>query len=414
MTKTWTHRKACRLCNSRHVVPVLKFAFTPPDTSFVQSDGATLVSEKIPLIVSLCEKCLHIQLLDVVEPTLMYDTYPHASFSTAASAAHFDDYARQAVTKGHVQKGDLVVDIGCGDGTLLRAFKKLGMNVVGVDPSTQAVAQAKIDGIPVFKEQFSPNLAYKITQKFGQASLVTANYTLASIDNLHAVIAGVRHLLKQDGLFYFEEPCLFDIIENNLFDVVNHERLSFFTAIPLETFFKSTLMHQIDMQRNPFRGGTLRGIVQRSDGPHVVAATLPAMVEQEKKSRLQSVDTLNAFAANVEKVKQELITMVSALKAQGKLVAGYGAGGRTVTFIHECGWESDTIAFVVDDNPYKHDQKLPGTAIPVVHPNAIRDRKPDVLIMFAHHDADLIMKNHEDFKKEGGTFIVPFPRPTMK
>jgi len=395
-------------------VPVLKFTFTPPDTAFVQPDGTADVVEKIPLILSLCEKCHHIQLLDVVDPSILFNAYPHASFATPSTTNHFDAYAQEAVARGHVQKGDLIVDIGCGEGALLRSFRKLGMNVVGVDNSTQAVAQAKIDGIPVYKDQFSPSLANKIFQKHGPASLVTSNYTLGSMDNLHATVAGIRHMLKQDGLFYFEEPCLFDILANNMFDVIHHERLNLFTAIPLVPFFRSTLMHLIDLKRNTFRGGTIRGIVQKSNGPHVVASSLHTVIDEEKNAKLHSIETLNAFAARVEQVKAELKKTVEDYKSQGKRVAGYGASGRTVTFIHECGWDSDTISFIVDDNPYKHDLRLPGTTIPIVHPNAIRERKPDVMIIFAHHFADHIMKQHEDYKKSGGVFIIPFPNPSIQ
>ncbi|HMP89633.1 MAG TPA: class I SAM-dependent methyltransferase [Kiritimatiellia bacterium] len=414
MLKTWTHRKACRLCNSRHVVPVLKFAFTPPGTCYIQSDGSALITEKLPLIVSLCEKCRHIQMLDVVDPVIQFDTYPHTGITTSAVNSHYEAYASDAVARGRLNKGDFVIDIGCGDGTLMRAFRKLGMNVIGVDPSTQAVAQAKIDGIPIFKDQFSPNIANKIIQKYGNASLITANYTLGSVDNLHAVAAGARHLLKKDGLFFFEEPSLPDIIKNNMFDLVHHERISFFTAIPLEAFFKSTLLHLIDLKRNDFRGGTIRGVVQRSDGHHVVASSLPETIQEEKRSALQSVETLTAFANSVEIVKADLKKIVQDLKSQGKKIAGYGASSRTVTFIHECGWDSDTIAFIADDSHNKHDFRVPGTSISVVHPDAIRDRKPDAIIIFAVNDAGEIMKNNDAFRQTGGKFIIPFPRPTVQ
>jgi len=411
MPKTWTHRKACRFCNSRSITHALRFTFTPPDTAFIYPDGTGEVAETIPLIISLCEKCKLVQMLDVVDPLILYKQYPHANFTTPSVTNHFDAYAQEAVSKGHIQKGDLIIDIGSGDGDLLRAFKKLGMKVVAVDPSAHSASQAKADGITLYSELFTPQLAGQIVNDHGKASLITANFALGSIDNLHACMAGIRHILKQEGLVYFEEPYLVDILEQNLFDVFHHERLSLITATPLEPFLRSTHMHLIDIRRSPFRRGSIRCIAQRSDGPHVVSASLKSFIENESSANIHSADTLSAFATRVEELKSELKKMVNDLQQDGKHIAGYGASGRTVTFVHECGWQTDVLDYIVDDNPYKHDLMLPGTSIKVVHPNVIRERKPDVIILFAHNYADHIMNQHEEFRKAGGKFITPFPMP---
>jgi len=412
MPKTLTHRKACRFCNSRSIKHALRFVFTPPDTAFVTvDDGSAESPEAFPLIISLCEKCKLVQMLDVVDPITLYKHYPHANFVTPSVTHHFDAYAQEAVNKGHIQKGDLIVDIGSGDGDLLRAFKKLGMKVIGVDPSTHSANQAKIDGIIIYSDYFTPQLAGQILKEHGKAALITANFVLGSVDNLHAFMAGVRHILRPDGLFYFEEPYLADILEKNLFDVFHHERLSLVTATPLEPFLRSTHMHLMDVRRSPFRSGSIRCIAQRSDGPHVVSASLKSFIDGEQSSNIHSAETLASFAARIEDLKTSLKKMVADLKSEGKRVAGYGASGRTVTFVHECGWQSDVLEYIIDDNPFKHDLMLPGTSIKVVHPNAIRDQKPDVIVLFAHNYADHILHQHEEFRKAGGKFIIPFPMP---
>lgn len=413
MPKTWTHRKACRFCNSRSITHALRYTFTPPDTAFIPPDATAEEFEPIPLIMSVCEKCRLVQMLDVVDPSILYNQYPHANFTTPSVTNHFDAYAQEAVSKGHVQKGDLVIDIGSGDGALLRSFKKLGMTVVGVDPSAHSANQAGIDGITLYQELFTPQLAGRIVKEHGRAALITANYVMGSIDNLHAFMAGIRHLLKQEGLFYLEEPYLPDILEQNLFDVIHHERLTLITALPLEPFLRSTHMHLIEARREAFRSGSIRCIVQRSDGPHVVSSSLHGFIEKEQASSMHSTDNLAAFASRVEKLKTDLKKMVDDLRQAGKRVAGYGASGRTVTFVHECGWQSGVLDFIVDDNPYKHDMRLPGTDIKVVHARALKEMKPDVVVIFAHNYAEHIIHQHEEFRSAGGRFITPFPTPVI-
>jgi len=413
MLKTWTHRKACRLCNSRHVVPAFKLNYTPPATAFVRPDGTTDCAEKIPLIVTLCENCKHVQSLDVVDPALLFDNYIHSSLKTLDTVQHADWLVQEAISRGHVQKGDLVVDIGSGNGALLKAFKKAGMKVIGIDPSPHSAAQSIVDGVTIYGELFTPALSNRISKEHGLASLVTAEYVLGSIDNLHAVATGVRHILKPEGLFCFLEPYLADMLEQNLFDLVQHERISYFSALPLEPFFRSVHMHLIEAKRIDYRGGSLCGIVQRADGPHVVSTHLKELVDKEKSTKLQSIDTLNSFAARVEEMKIVLNGMVSDFKSQGKHVAGYGASGRTVSFVHEFGWTSDIIEFIADENPHKHGLFLPGTTIPVVHPGALKDHKPDVIIIFAYNHREQIIQLHAEFRRGGGKFIVPFPMPSL-
>lgn len=411
MAKSWTHRKACRFCNSRAITHTLRYTFTPPCTSFITPQGGTDVAELIPLIMSVCEKCKLVQMLDVVDPSVLYTRYPHANFTTPDLVSHFDNYAQEAVSRGHVQPGDLVVDIGCGDGTLLRAFRKLGMTVVGVDPSQHAITQAKADGITIYGELFTPATAGRIAAEHGRAALITANFTFGSVDNSYALVAGVRHMLKQNGLFYVEEPYLADVLSQNLFDVIHHERLSFVTATSFEPFLRGTRMHLVDARRNRFRSGSVTYVVQRSDGPHVVSSSLDSFCRDEQASAIHGVDTHAAFAARVEELKSGIKKLVSDLKADGKKIAGYGASARTVTFLHECGWQADMLDFIVDDDPYKHGLVMPGTSVKVVSPDSLLREKPDVTVMFAYNYADHILKSHEEYRAAGGRFIVPFPTP---
>ncbi|HMO50039.1 MAG TPA: class I SAM-dependent methyltransferase [Kiritimatiellia bacterium] len=413
MSKIWTHRKPCRLCSSRKVIPLLKFAFTPPGTSLIQPDGSALVGEKIPLIVSLCEKCHLVQMQDVVDPGLLYQTYPHIGPPTPESESHYEAYAHEAAERARLKSGDVVIDIGSGNGLLLKAFLKLGMKAIGVDPAAAAQEASKRLGALHYRDFFSPNLANDIKNDHGMAALITANYTLGAVDNLHAVSAGVRFLLKQEGVMFIEEPHLLDLLTQNEFDRIHHERLSFLTASTMDSFFRSTLLHLLDAQRIPFRSGTLRLTVQRSDGPHVVAPGLPAFLAQEKAANLHLAEPYNAFALRVETLKTKLNHLVSDFKGKGQKVAGYGASSRTTTLVHECGWNQDTLDFIIDDDPAKHGCRLAGTDIPIVSAKALSERKPGVVLLFAHHHANRLVKQLDPYRKAGGKCVTIFPAPIV-
>jgi 2-polyprenyl-3-methyl-5-hydroxy-6-metoxy-1,4-benzoquinol methylase len=381
-------------------------------TAFTPQADPSADPEKIPLILSLCEKCRHVQVLDVVDPNLMFKAYPHTGLATPGTAKHLEAIAQEAAQRSHLQKGDLVVDIGAGNGTLLDVFKKMGMKTIAVDPSAQAQVCAKNLGIPIYSELFSPGLANTIMAKHGAASLVTSSYTLGSVDNLHAVMAGVRYLLKPNGLFYVEEPYLPEILAHNLFDALNHERLSFFTITALQPFLQATMMHLVEATHIKDGGGALRVILQRSDGHHVASASINDLVETERK-RLgpTAVEAFNQFAVRVEDLKTKIKSMTDDLKRQGKKIAGYGASSRTVTFVHECGWDHTVLDYIIDDDNGKHGTHVPGTRIPVVSAAALKENRPDAVILFAYHDASFIMDRHADYQKSGGRFIRPFPMP---
>jgi novobiocin biosynthesis protein NovU/D-mycarose 3-C-methyltransferase len=413
MIKTWTHRKACRLCNSRHLTPLLKVAYTPPASCLIRRDGSANATESIPLIVTRCEKCQLIQQLDVVNPDLLFADYPFTRPQISPPPEHIDRLVQEAITHVPLQPGDLVIEIGCGDGTLLRAFAKRGMKVVGIDPSAAAQQQAATHHTPCYRDFFSPGLVDRIAKEHGRAKLILARDTLGAIDNLHAVMAGVRFLLEPEGVMMIEEPCLDDLLSQNRFDLIQHERITFLTATTFEPFARATHMHLIDAHRLPEHGGRLRLTVQRSDGPHVVAATLAERIADEKRAGIHTAEAFNAFAGRVEALKNALRQMVANVRADGRTVAGYGATAATVTFLHEAAWTTGTLAYVVDHDPAKHGMRLPGTDIPIEPPDRLRHDPPGAIVLFSGEDAGPLLEELADFRKNGGVIITPFPQPAL-
>ena len=225
MQKAYSRRDRCRLCEGAQLTRVLALTPTPPANAFVTADELATPQPAFPLDVWLCDRCGHVQLLDVVDPRILYAHYVYVSGTSPVFVRHFEQYAHYVRRSFHPQAGSLVVDIGSNDGTLLRFFKDAGHRVLGVEPAEEISAVSRRAGVPTVTGFFSEALAERLAQEHGAAAVVTANNVIAHIDDLAGVMRGVAKLLAPDGVFVFEVSYLMDVLEKTLFDTIYHEHL---------------------------------------------------------------------------------------------------------------------------------------------------------------------------------------------
>ena len=220
MSSTCRHRDDCRLCGSRELVRVLELAPTPPANAFVPKAKLAEPQESYPLDVWLCGNCKHIQLLDIVDPTVLFGDYPYVSGTSPVFVRHFEDYAAEIVTRFSLKRGDLVVDVGSNDGTLLKPFQAAGIKVLGIDHAQAIAAAASASGIETLPDFFTRETAARIREQHGQAMCITANNVFAHIDDLAGTADAVRELLAPDGIFVFEVSILCRCIRK---DAIRHD-----------------------------------------------------------------------------------------------------------------------------------------------------------------------------------------------
>lgn len=403
-------RKTCRLCGSEKLVLVFKLAPTPPANAFVTKDKLAAAQECFPLDVFFCETCAHVQLLDVVDPEVLFKDYVYVSGTSPVFVNHFKDYADDLVTRYRPESDSLALDIGSNDGTLLGFFKERGMRVLGIDPAATIARRANDKGIETIAGFFSPALARRIRQEKGQAFIVTANNVFAHIDDLVGVVDGVCELLRADGVFSFEVSYLLDVCENGLFDMTYHEHLAYHSLKPLLRFFAANGMEMIEALRSNAHGGSLRGIVQLQGGPRQAGKSVAALAALEEEKKLDRPETLISFAAKIGEKKRELGSLLRRLKQEGKSIAGFGAPAKATTLMHHFQLGPDIIDFIVDDSPFKQGLFSPGFHIPILPTAAIYEKKPDYLLILAWNFAKSIMEKHQPFTKAGGHFITPLPQ----
>lgn len=406
--KAVRRRRDCRLCGGALEL-VFSLAPTPPANAFVSREDLHIAQDSFPLDLHLCRDCGHLQLLDVVDPGLLFRHYVYVSGTSPVFLEHFRAYAEDAVSRYGLRPGDLVVEIGSNDGSLLRFFREKGMRVLGVDPAQEIARAANQAGIETVEAFFEPRLAARIRGERGPAALVAANNVFAHADGLREMAEGVRSLLGPGGVFVFEVSYLLDVCEKLLFDTIYHEHLAYHAAGPLRSFFPRCGMEMIDARRVPTHGGSLRGVAQPAGGARRVSPAVGELIALEEAAGLRRPGTYRDFSARIDRRKAELGELLRGLKEQGKRIAGFGAPAKATTLMYHFGLGPGVIDFVVDDSPLKQGLFTPGHHIPVLPASALYERRPDYVLVLAWNFADPILAKHKAFAEAGGRFIVPLP-----
>ena len=413
MSSLCHRRDACRLCGGRRLELVLALTPTPPANAFVAASELGSPQERFPLDVFFCADCGHVQLLDVVDPRLLFENYVYVAGTSPVFVRHFESYAQDVLRRFSPAAGSLVVDIGSNDGTLLGFFKAAGHRVLGIDPAQKIAESAARAGIPTRAAFFTPALAREVRAEDGGAAIVTANNVFAHVDDLRGVVEGVKALLQPDGVFVFEVSYLVDVYEKTLFDTIYHEHLSYHSVKPLVRFFREQGMELIDAVRVPSHGGSLRGVAQLANGPRKAADSVVDAVRHEERIGLDRPATFRKFSEDIAVLKRECSGLLHGLKDDGKRIAAFGAPAKATTLMFHFGIGPELISFIADDSPWKQGLFSPGYHIPVRPASAIYEERPDYVVILAWNFAESIMRNHRRYADAGGRFVVPIPSVTV-
>jgi SAM-dependent methyltransferase len=409
MDPFYHHRSRCRLCDSPVLTKVFALTPTPPANAFVSKEHLSTEQQTYPLELFFCENCSHLQLLDVVNPTELFQDYVYVSGTSASIIKHFSDYATSCLDRFDLSTGDLIIDIGSNDGTFLRFFQDKGLNVLGIDPARNIAKQASAKGIETWPKFFNRTVVNKILKTKGQASIITANNVFAHADDLTGIVDNIRSLLTPSGIFVFEVSYLGAVFEDTLFDTIYHEHVAYHSVLPLVTFFNSNGMDFFAVERISSHGGSIRGMVQFNGGPHETKGSVQALIDYECKLRINFSQTWVSYAKKIKKLRDELVDLLTRLKQEGKTIAGFGAPAKATTLMYHFGLGPKVIDFIVDDAPLKQGLYSPGLHVPVLSSKAIYEKKPDYVILLAWNFASQIMENHQSYLNSGGHFIVPLP-----
>ena len=352
--------------------------------------------------------CGHVQLSVTVPPEIMFRNYLYVSGTSETIPAHFAEYAKD-VAERFVPKGGLVVEIGSNDGTLLRAFDRGAVRVLGVEPARNIAAMANAAGIPTLDEFFGEPIGAEIAAKHGRASAIIGNNVVAHIDDLHGLMNGVTTLLEEGGVFVAEFPYLVELLEKTAYDTIYHEHLSYFSVASVVDLASRHGLRLVDVRRVGVHGGSIRVFISREGD---ASPEVKKLVDLEEQIGLRSGRPLGPFVQAVGRQREDLRRVLGEIRLS-RHVAGYGAPAKGNTLLNYCGIDRSVLDFIVDRSPLKHGLLTPGTHIPVEPPEHLLASGVRDTLLLAWNFADEILRQQQDYRSKGGRFIVPIPIPRV-
>jgi len=402
-------RTTCRLCDSAQLDLGCPIRPAPVAERYGHTRAEALQVPLVGLDLYRCADCGHVQLTDVVDARRLFDEhYTYRSGQTRGIVDHFAAYAAEAWERWGLAPGDLVVEIGSNDGTLLGNFQQRGARVVGVDPAATIAAEARARGVETIGAFFTPAVAAQIRSVHGPARLVVANNVFAHADDLQGMAAGIESLLAADGIFMCEVSYLRDVLEKCLLGTIFHEHLSYHALAPLARFLRRHGMEVVDVERVGIQDGSLIVAAERAGGARGPRPAVGAMLAEEEASRLNTPEKLAAFRHLADALERDAAALADRIRAEGKILAGFGAARAGATLLAQMGIAAD-VAFIADDHPAKVGRFAGGFGIEVVPTAEIARRRPDYLLILAWVHARRIMEAHRGFADAGGRWITCAP-----
>jgi len=401
-------RDTCRGCGGIELDLILSLNPSPIGDAYISADKSKHPQPTYPIDLYMCRNCGLSQLIDVIDPEVLYGDYIYVTASSLGLDKHFSEYVKNVLSICDVPSYSLVMDIGSNDGTLLKHFQKQKMNVLGVEPASHIADEANSNGVQTINGFFTPDLARKILLEHGKVKIITSNNVFANIDNIIAWLEAVKIVLDDDGVYVFESFYLLDVVRNMVFDFIYHEHLTAFSVKPVKALAEKVGLELVNVQHVDTKGGSLRYFLQKENGPLKDDGSVLEYLKKENVAGLYNIDIYKVFANEINLLKNKTKEFLSNLKNTGVSIAGFGASITCTTLIYhfEIG---EYIDYLIDDNPSKQGLFSPGLHLPVYSSEILSDKKPDYVIILAWRFSATLINNNKDYINNGGCFIVPIP-----
>jgi len=401
----------CRICNNELVEAFLSLGNSPLSNAYLSKDDLNQMEAYYPLDVYVCGKCFLVQVEEVKSAKDIFSSdYAYFSSFSESWLQHCKNYTQMMIERFGLNKDSFVVEIASNDGYLLQYFKQHNIPILGIEPAVNAAQAAIKKGIPTDIKFFNTSYARKMRKNGKLADLIIGNNVLAHNPNLNDFVEGLRIPLKSVGIITMEFPHLLRLIEENQFDTIYHEHFSYFSFHAVEKLFASHNLVIFDVEEIPTHGGSLRIYAKhKGDKSKTVTNCVEDLLKKEEAFGLFDLKTYYNFGKKVEVTKRKLLQFLIQAKNEGKRIVGYGAPAKGNTLLNYCGIRTDFLDYTVDLSPYKQNKYLPGTHIPIKHPNKIKENKPDYVLILPWNIKDEIIEQMSFIREWGGKFVVPIP-----
>jgi SAM-dependent methyltransferase len=401
----------CRFCGATLAATFIDLGMSPLCQTHIEPHQLNHMERFYPLHVWVCGQCFLVQLEKYVSPEDIFSDYAYFSSYSQSWVEHARRYSELVMRRFGLGRNSKVMEIASNDGYLLQHFKNAGIPCLGIEPAANVAHAAIEKGIPTTVRFFGDDAALDIAREYGEPDLLLGNNVLAHVPDINDFVKGMKRLLKRGGVVTMEFPHLQRLIEENQFDTIYHEHFSYLSFTTVRRIFRHHGLELFDVEELPTHGGSLRVYARHeSDESHPVGTKVGALVERECSLGFDKLETYARFEEQVRETKRALLEFLISAKRAGKKIVGYGAPGKGNTLLNYCGIRRDFLDFTVDVNPHKYGRFTPGTHIPILQPDVLRNAQPDFVLILPWNLKDEIVAKHGYIKEWGGRFVVPIPR----
>lgn len=408
----------CRVCKGTRLSKYLDLGLMPLSNNLAGSTIASVACPKYPLEVLFCEDCYLSQLSVVIDPQVMFGHYVYRSSINQGYVKHCRQMAIDLRNRFALTANSFHVDIAGNDGALLNEFKKvIGLQVLNVDPAENLTGICEAAGIGCLTKFWGKQTAQSIVNSsgLGKADLITATNVFAHVDNVHEFIEAAKILLKPNGRLVMEFPYLIDFIENNEFDTIYFEHLSYFSIAPLQRLCVSQGMMIESVERLPIHGGSVRVVIgldgkeyRHYDAKKYIYPSVENEIENELLLGYQTIDKYLAWSHQVKKTISDFREKIITLRGTGARIAAFAASAKGNTLLNCARITVGSISYIVDETPEKIGKYSPGNGIPIVSMLDLQNNPPDYLVILSWNFKEEIIEKVR--KIYSGKFIIPIPK----
>jgi len=401
----------CRHCNNTLKNKFVDLGTAPPSNAYLTEADLNRYEEYYPLKIWVCDSCYLVQTEDFHAPEKLFrHDYAYFSGTSTTWLAHVKKYSYDISKELNLSTKSFVIEIGSNDGSLLKNFNDLSIPCLGIEPTSAVADFSESIGIKVLRDFFSESLAEKLSDKGQKADLIIANNVYAHVPDINNFTRGLKKLLKSNGTVTIEFPHLIKLIEKTQFDTIYHEHYSYLSLYTVKRIFEVYGLKIYKVQELETHGGSLRIFGCHQEDKRKIDISVETIIRKEIEFGILKIDTYQGFQDKVDKIKYDLLEFLITQKRAGKKVVAYGAAAKGNTLLNYAGIRTDLIPFVVDKNPFKQGKFMPGSRIPIVHPNGIERENLNFFLILPWNILPEIKKQISLLTKQHIKLLIAIPK----
>lgn len=402
----WKNRTQCRLCCNNILIDIFNLEPTPPANHFILEKKKQTY---IPLDIAICKQCNHIQLLQIIDPKILYEDYLYVSSTTNTMINHLYNSIDYYIEYINLNKTDNILEIGANDGTCIKYLLDKGfMNTIGVDPAKNIKLR---HDLPIICDFFGSNLHDELLNKYGKFKMIFGFHCFAHIENIEDVFKTAFELLEDDGLFIMEVGYFYDVFTHKTFDTIYHEHIDYYTCTSIKNYCDNNQLKLCNIKNTHIQGGSMQFyICKQSTNKYLINYnSINNTINKENNANLFIPNNLINWFSNINNIRDELQHILHSIKQNNKKIAGYGASAKSTTFMHQFKITDNILEYIIDDNIYKINRYSPGFHIPITSIDILDNNKVDYIIILSWNFTNDIIKKLNKYITDGLKIIIPFP-----